>query len=218
MPQLFQLVAGVGNLISTIVILGYSTPIMLGESIQQPLSRALLMTRLAFVLPLTIIYWFVLRFYRKSLRELKRLESTGRGPLQSRISETLDGIPTIMAYGRETDFESAVGTLLDASNKPTFLRMHAGMSVLLALFKTSESPYRNLGHPSHGDHVFVDRLCPCHACTYQAGWQQHPIRPRVDLCVDSHVYHEPAPQECCQRRSGGPFKRYSLGSGLMCGL
>ena len=32
MPQLFQLVAGVGSLISTVVILGYSTPIMLGKS------------------------------------------------------------------------------------------------------------------------------------------------------------------------------------------
>jgi ATP-binding cassette, subfamily C (CFTR/MRP), member 1 len=31
MPQLFQLVAGIGSLISTIVILGYSTPIILGK-------------------------------------------------------------------------------------------------------------------------------------------------------------------------------------------
>ena len=76
--------------------------------------------------PTAVVYWFVLRFYRKSLRELKRLESTQRGPLQSRISETLDGIPTIMAYRRETDFANAVGSLLDISNKPTFLRMHAG--------------------------------------------------------------------------------------------
>lgn len=92
------------------------------------------MSWIAFVGPMVIVYWFVLRFYRKSLRELKRLESTGRGPLQSRISETLDGIPTIMAYRREADFENAVGGLLDASNKPTFLRMHAGKSILLASF------------------------------------------------------------------------------------
>ena len=131
-----------------------------------------------------IAYWYLLKFYRKSLRELKRLESTGRGPLQSRISETLDGIPTIMAYGRETDFENAVGGLLDASNKPTFLRMHAGMSIIPVLFGMSESLSRNLGHPSHGNHVFVDRLCPCHARTHQGGRQQHPIRPRVDLCID----------------------------------
>jgi ABC-type multidrug transport system fused ATPase/permease subunit/acyl-CoA synthetase (AMP-forming)/AMP-acid ligase II len=122
MPQLFQLVAGVGNLISTVIILGYSTPIML-----------------AFVFPMVVLYWFVLRFYRKSLRELKRLESTGRGPLQSRISETLDGIPTIMAYGRETDFANAVGGLLDASNKPTFLRIHAEIWVTLRMEIMSSS-------------------------------------------------------------------------------
>ncbi|KAI9462258.1 P-loop containing nucleoside triphosphate hydrolase protein [Boletus coccyginus] len=116
LPQLFQLVAGIGSLTSTVIILGYSTPIML-----------------AFILPMTVVYWFVLKFYRKSLRELKRLESTGRGPLQSRISETLDGIPTIMAYGRETDFESAVGGLLDASNKPTFLKKHAEIWVTLRM-------------------------------------------------------------------------------------
>ncbi|KAF9233986.1 P-loop containing nucleoside triphosphate hydrolase protein [Melanogaster broomeanus] len=116
MPQLFQLVAGIGSLISTTAILSYSTPIML-----------------AFLFPMLIIYWFVLRFYRKSLRELKRLESTGRGPLQSRISETLDGIPTIMAYRRETDFANAVGALLDLSNKPSFLRMNAEIWVTLRM-------------------------------------------------------------------------------------
>ncbi|KAG6334434.1 hypothetical protein ID866_4655 [Astraeus odoratus] len=116
MPQLFQLVAGVGSLVSTTVIIGYSTPIML-----------------AFMFPTAVIYWFVLRFYRKSLRELKRLESTQRGPLQARISETLDGIPTIMAYRREQDFANAVGGLLDTSNRPTFLRMHAEIWVTLRM-------------------------------------------------------------------------------------
>ena len=31
MPQLFQLIAGIGSLVSTTVVIGYSTPIMLGE-------------------------------------------------------------------------------------------------------------------------------------------------------------------------------------------
>ncbi|KAF9229004.1 P-loop containing nucleoside triphosphate hydrolase protein [Gyrodon lividus] len=134
MPQLFQLVAGTGSLLSTTVILAYSTPIMLGEFEHDgPLMISLLTIILAFLFPMMIVYWFVLRFYRKSLRELKRLESTGRGPLQSRISETLDGIPTIMAYRRETDFANAVGGLLDLSNKPTFLRMNAEIWVTLRM-------------------------------------------------------------------------------------
>ena len=30
-PQLFQLIAGIGSIVSTTVVIGYSTPIMLGE-------------------------------------------------------------------------------------------------------------------------------------------------------------------------------------------
>lgn len=116
-----------------------------------------------------IAYWFVLKFYRHSLRELKRLESTGRGPLQSRINETLDGIPTIMAYRREADFEKAVGCLLDSSNKPTFLRMHAGVFASPTLFDMSNGLVRNLGYPSLGSHVLVDRVCSCPACAHQGG-------------------------------------------------
>ncbi|KAF9232707.1 P-loop containing nucleoside triphosphate hydrolase protein [Melanogaster broomeanus] len=121
MPQLFQLVGGVGSLLSTTVILGYSTPISL----------------VIFLFPMAIVYWFIIRFYRNSLHELKRLESTGRGPLQSCISETLDGIPTIMAYRHETDFANAVGDLLDLSNKPIFLRMNSKIWVTLRMEITS---------------------------------------------------------------------------------
>ncbi|KAF9238198.1 P-loop containing nucleoside triphosphate hydrolase protein [Melanogaster broomeanus] len=107
LPQLFQLVGAVGPLLSTTVIICYSTPIML-----------------VFLFPMAIIYWFILRFYRNSLRELKRLESTGRGPLQSRISETLRWNPN--DHGLPTGF-------LDLSNKPTFLRMNAEIWVSLRM-------------------------------------------------------------------------------------
>ncbi|KAF8140108.1 P-loop containing nucleoside triphosphate hydrolase protein [Boletus edulis] len=54
-------------------------------------------------------------------------------------AETFHGIPTIMAYGRETDFESTVGGLLDASNEPTFLRQHAEIWVTLRMEIMSSS-------------------------------------------------------------------------------
>ena len=41
--------------------------------------------------------------------------------LFNKISETLEGIPTIVVYQRETNFANTVGSLLDISNKPTFL-------------------------------------------------------------------------------------------------
>jgi ABC-type multidrug transport system fused ATPase/permease subunit len=80
-----------------------------------------------------VIYYFLLRFYRSSLRELKRLESRSRSPLQSKVNETLDGIPTIVAYGRTMDFADSAHNLVDESNKPVFLRASAEIWVTLRL-------------------------------------------------------------------------------------
>ncbi|CAH3039471.1 unnamed protein product [Pocillopora meandrina] len=44
------------------------------------------------------------RFYLKSSRELKRLESICRSPVFSHISETLDGLDTIRTRGRQREF------------------------------------------------------------------------------------------------------------------
>ncbi|EIW85846.1 P-loop containing nucleoside triphosphate hydrolase protein [Coniophora puteana RWD-64-598 SS2] len=132
MTQIFPLVSAIGNILSTTIILGYSSPIML-----------------AFLAPMFILYWFVLRFYRASLRELKRLESTGRGPLQARINETLDGIPTILAYQRGQDFADSVGALLDLSNRPTFLRLHAEIWVTLRMEMVSSLVVFSLAMLAH---------------------------------------------------------------------
>jgi ABC-type multidrug transport system fused ATPase/permease subunit len=105
MPQIFQAIAGFGSLISAVAILGRSSPVILGV-----------------LAPMFIIYWFLLRFYRATLRELKRLESRMRSPLQSKVNETLDGIPTIAAFKRENDFAGSAAHLIDDSNKPVYLR------------------------------------------------------------------------------------------------
>ena len=105
MPQIFQAIAGFGALISAVAILGRSSPVILGV-----------------LVPIFIIYWFLLRFYRATIRELKRLESSMRSPLQSKVNETLDGIPTIAAFKRENDFAGSAAHLIDDSNKPVYLR------------------------------------------------------------------------------------------------
>ncbi|KAJ3195835.1 hypothetical protein HK101_010929 [Irineochytrium annulatum] len=116
MPQIFQFVSGVGALISILVILIYSAPFMI-----------------AVLVPLFVLYLFVLRFYRATVRELKRLESTERSPLYAHISETLDGIPTITAYGVEPQFIEKANKLLDKSNKPAFLRFNADVWITLRM-------------------------------------------------------------------------------------
>ncbi|CAK8684757.1 unnamed protein product [Clavelina lepadiformis] len=73
--------------ISTFVVVTYSTPIFA-----------------AVIVPVLILYWFVQRFYVRTSRQLKRLESISRSPIYSHFSETLSGATTIRAYGLQTAF------------------------------------------------------------------------------------------------------------------
>jgi ABC-type multidrug transport system fused ATPase/permease subunit len=50
------------------------------------------------------MYFFVGKFYLRSSRDLKRLESVQRSPLFQQFGETLTGITTIRAYGDERRF------------------------------------------------------------------------------------------------------------------
>jgi ABC-type multidrug transport system fused ATPase/permease subunit len=81
--------------------------------------------------PFSVIIYFLLRFYRNSLRELKRLESKSISPLQSKVNETLDGIPTIAAFKREKDFAGSAHHLIDNSNKALYIRTSAEIWVTL---------------------------------------------------------------------------------------
>jgi len=53
---------------------------------------------------ISAIYFFVGKFYLRSSRDLKRLESVQRSPLFQQFGETLSGITTIRAYGDERRF------------------------------------------------------------------------------------------------------------------
>ncbi|XP_022796741.1 multidrug resistance-associated protein 4-like [Stylophora pistillata] len=55
-------------------------------------------------IPVTATSLYFARFYLKSSRELKRLESMCRSPVFSHISETLEGLDTIRSRGRQNDF------------------------------------------------------------------------------------------------------------------
>jgi len=116
MPQVVQCVAGLGSLVAIIAIITRSAPVIL-----------------AIIGPLLVIYYFLLRFYRRTLRELKRLESRSRSPLQSKVNETLDGIPTLIAYGRCMEFAGGAHNLIDESNKPIYLRTEAEIWVTLRM-------------------------------------------------------------------------------------
>ena len=56
------------------------------------------------VVPLTALVVYISRYYLKTSRELKRLESICRSPVFSHLSETLIGLDTIRTRGRQKDF------------------------------------------------------------------------------------------------------------------
>jgi len=75
---------------------------------------------LILVVPLGFFYYRVQKYFRSSSRELKRLESISRSPIQAHLSATLQGLPTIRAYSAQARFEEKNMDLLDTSNSVTF--------------------------------------------------------------------------------------------------
>ena len=67
---------------------------------------------------ITIIYTAIGRFYLRSSRDLKRLESVQRSPLYQQFGETLSGIVTIRAYGDERRFIRDNQSRVDTYNRP----------------------------------------------------------------------------------------------------
>ena len=56
------------------------------------------------IVPLTGLVFYISKYYLKTSRELKRLESISRSPVFSHISETLNGLDTIRTRRRQNDF------------------------------------------------------------------------------------------------------------------
>ncbi|KAJ3278206.1 hypothetical protein HDU79_001788, partial [Rhizoclosmatium sp. JEL0117] len=83
LPRLFQSVTEMAlNLTGTFLLIIYASPWML--------------IVIAAIIP---VYLYILKLYRSSLRELKRIEALERSPLYSQISESFAGMSTIRAFG-----------------------------------------------------------------------------------------------------------------------
>ncbi|KAJ3248691.1 hypothetical protein HDU78_010922 [Chytriomyces hyalinus] len=93
------------SLIGTVVLIAYAVPLCL-----------------VLVVILFPLYLHFLKFFRASIRELKRLENLSRSPLYAHISETLSGLSTIRSYDRMHDFYTLQNAFLDAGNQPIYLK------------------------------------------------------------------------------------------------
>ncbi len=56
------------------------------------------------IIPLGIAFLVVLRYYRRGIRNLKRIENVTRSPWFSHISATAMGLATVHAYEKTDEF------------------------------------------------------------------------------------------------------------------
>jgi ABC-type multidrug transport system fused ATPase/permease subunit len=76
------------QLITTMIMIAFITPYFL-----------------IVLIPVSILFYFIQRFYVPTARQVKRLESITRSPIYSHFAETLSGVSTIRAYGANDRFK-----------------------------------------------------------------------------------------------------------------
>ncbi|KAK2011485.1 hypothetical protein LZ32DRAFT_338463 [Colletotrichum eremochloae] len=74
----------------------------------------------AFIIPITLIYYWIQRYYLRTSRELKRLDSVTKSPIYAHFQESLGGISTIRAYRQQQRFELENEWRVDANLKAYF--------------------------------------------------------------------------------------------------
>ncbi|KAI1280795.1 ATP-binding cassette sub-family C member 3 [Halotydeus destructor] len=102
----------------TIFMIGYATPYFL-----------------LLVVPTSLVYYYIQKFYIPTSRQLKRLESITRSPIFSHFSETLSGVSTIRAYKANQRFIDESDKRVDYNQMSVFSRLMANrwLSVRLDL-------------------------------------------------------------------------------------
>ncbi|EIW71607.1 hypothetical protein TREMEDRAFT_27765 [Tremella mesenterica DSM 1558] len=75
---------------------------------------------LAFI-PLLFFFYLCASYYRKTSRELKRLDSLLRSHVYSAVGEQLAGLTVIRAFGQQTNFQHRLQSSIDGQNRAYIL-------------------------------------------------------------------------------------------------
>lgn len=100
----------------TLVVISYTTPLFI-----------------ALIVPLSAMYIFIQRYYLRTSRELKRLDSVSRSPIYAHFQESLGGISTIRAYRQQDRFEHENEWRVDANLRAYFPSISANRWLALRL-------------------------------------------------------------------------------------
>jgi len=75
---------------------------------------------IALIVPLGALYLYIQRYYLRTSRELKRLDSISRSPIYAHFQESLSGMSTIRAYHQQKRFELENEWRVDANLRAYF--------------------------------------------------------------------------------------------------
>ncbi|KPM46020.1 Metal resistance protein YCF1 [Neonectria ditissima] len=75
---------------------------------------------IALIVPLSLTYYWIQRYYLRTSRELKRLDSVSRSPIYAHFQESLGGISTIRAFRQQQRFELENEWRVDANLRAYF--------------------------------------------------------------------------------------------------
>ncbi|KAL9955988.1 hypothetical protein ACROYT_G037399 [Oculina patagonica] len=75
----------------------------------------------AVVVPIILSYVYIARYFMRTSRELRRLESVCRSPVLTQISETLDGLDTIRSRGRQQEFADLLYRYQDSHTRAYYM-------------------------------------------------------------------------------------------------
>jgi ABC-type multidrug transport system fused ATPase/permease subunit len=92
----------------TLVVISWSTPLFI-----------------AGIIPLGGLYFYIQRYYLRTSRELKRLDSVSRSPIYAHFQESLSGMSTIRAYRQQKRFELDNEWRVDANLRAYFPSINA---------------------------------------------------------------------------------------------
>jgi ATP-binding cassette subfamily C (CFTR/MRP) protein 1 len=84
---------------------------------------------IALIVPLSGVYYWVQRYYLRTSRELKRLDSVSRSPIYAHFQESLGGITTIRAYRQQSRFAMENEWRVDANLRAYFPSINANRYV-----------------------------------------------------------------------------------------
>ncbi|RFU26420.1 hypothetical protein B7463_g9901, partial [Scytalidium lignicola] len=92
----------------TLVVISWSTPAFV-----------------TLIIPLAAVYLWIQRYYLRTSRELKRLDSVSRSPIYAHFQESLGGITTIRAYREQLRFSKESEWRVDANLRAYFPSINA---------------------------------------------------------------------------------------------